>query len=58
MPRRVARGRCSVGTRRFYHVFAKGELEELLEQAGGLDLVRTGYDRDNWYAVGRKRPSR
>ena len=39
---------------RFYHVFAKGELEALLKRAGGLTIVQTGYDRDNWYAVGQK----
>lgn len=35
---------------RYYHLFKKGELEELVQAAGG-DIIRTGYDRDNWWAV-------
>lgn len=33
---------------RYYHLFKKGELDELVERAGGL-ILESGYDRDNWY---------
>ncbi|KAI8833548.1 hypothetical protein BC829DRAFT_377445 [Chytridium lagenaria] len=39
---------------RFYHVFKKGELEETALAAGGLDIVDSGYDRDNWYIIAQK----
>lgn len=35
---------------RYYHLFKQGELEELIREAGG-EIVRNGYDRDNWWAV-------
>lgn len=39
---------------RYYHLFKEGELEEL---AAGTDLeiVESGYDKDNWYTIFRKR---
>lgn len=39
---------------RYYHLFRKGELQELAEEAGGLSLIYSGYDKDNWYACFRK----
>ena len=33
---------------RYYHLFKKGELDELVIEAGGK-LIESGYDRDNWY---------
>lgn len=33
---------------RYYHLFKKGELDELVEQAGGV-IIESGFDRDNWY---------
>ena len=38
---------------RYYHLFKKGELEGLVEAAGGR-IVKSGYDRDNWFVVFRK----
>lgn len=35
---------------RFYHLYKKGDLESDVEAAGG-SVVRSGYDRDNWWAV-------
>ncbi|KAJ3209807.1 Alkylated DNA repair protein alkB 8 [Dinochytrium kinnereticum] len=39
---------------RFYHVFKKGELEETVMAAGGVEIVDAGYDRDNWYVIAKK----
>lgn len=33
---------------RYYHLFKKGELDELVEKAGGI-IIESGFDRDNWY---------
>ena len=35
---------------RYYHLYAKGELEDDLRVAGG-HLVTRGYDRDNWWVI-------
>ncbi len=40
---------------RYYHLFRKGELEELLDSVDGLEFVFNGYDRDKWYASYRKK---
>lgn len=40
--------------RRFYHVYANGELEQELDQVDGLSLIRTYYDHQNWCAVVEK----
>ena len=37
---------------RYYHLYRKGELEEDIVSAGGR-VVRSGYERDNWWAVAR-----
>ncbi|KAL7714239.1 Methyltransferase type 11 domain-containing protein [Entamoeba marina] len=36
---------------RYYHVFVKGELEDVVSQVKGCKLVYSGYERDNWYVV-------
>lgn len=38
---------------RFYHLFKEGELERLVNQAGAT-IVESGYDKDNWYVIGKK----
>ena len=38
---------------RYYHVFVKGELDELMEKAG-FQITNTGYDKGNWYVEGIK----
>lgn len=38
---------------RYYHLYRKGELESNVAQAG-FQVVRNGYERDNWYAVIQK----
>ncbi|BFZ56112.1 tRNA methyltransferase, has a role in tRNA modification [Savitreella phatthalungensis] len=35
---------------RYYHLYKSGDLERDVLQAGG-QIVRTGYDTDNWWAV-------
>ncbi|KAJ4362126.1 tRNA methyltransferase, has a role in tRNA modification [Ascochyta clinopodiicola] len=37
---------------RYYHLYRKGELEEDIEQAGGV-VVESGYEKDNWWAIAR-----
>ena len=36
---------------RYYHVFKKGELEELIEQIDGLEIERSFYDHANWCVI-------
>jgi hypothetical protein len=44
--------------KRFYHVFKRGELEMLIEEASknivGLKIIRSFYDHGNWCAVVQK----
>ncbi len=35
---------------RYYHMFRKGELEDLITKAGGK-IEESGYDRDNWWCI-------
>ena len=35
---------------RYYHLFQEGELESDIQMAGG-DVVRSGYEKDNWWAI-------
>ncbi|CCD23758.1 tRNA (carboxymethyluridine(34)-5-O)-methyltransferase NDAI_0C00970 [Naumovozyma dairenensis CBS 421] len=35
---------------RFYHLYREGELEEDCKSAGGI-IVKTGYEKDNWYVM-------
>jgi len=39
---------------RFYHVFRKGELEELLQESGMATIVDSGYDHENWFVVAQR----
>lgn len=40
---------------RYYHLYRRGELEHDITKAGG-DVVDSGYERDNWWAVARRAP--
>lgn len=40
--------------KRYYHLFVYKELEGLLEQIGGLRIVESFYDRDNWCCIFEK----
>jgi ubiquinone/menaquinone biosynthesis C-methylase UbiE len=44
----------SVVYKRYYHLFVFKELESLLEDIGGLEIVESFYDRDNWCVVFQK----
>lgn len=35
---------------RYYHLFAEGELEQNIEQAGG-HVLESGYEKDNWWVI-------
>lgn len=39
---------------RYYHLYRQGELEEDIVSAGG-EIVKSGYDRDNWWCVARRK---
>jgi tRNA (uracil-5-)-methyltransferase TRM9 len=39
---------------RYYHLYKKGELEEDVASAGGA-VVESGYEKDNWWAIARRR---
>ncbi|TVY51978.1 tRNA (carboxymethyluridine(34)-5-O)-methyltransferase [Lachnellula cervina] len=38
---------------RFYHLYRKGELEEDVVDVGG-EVVESGYEKDNWWAICRR----
>lgn len=40
--------------KRYYHLFVFKELEGLLEEIGGLKIVHSFYDRDNWCVIFEK----
>lgn len=35
---------------RYYHLYKKGELEHDVGEAGG-EVVESGYEKDNWWAI-------
>lgn len=41
---------------RYYHLYRKGELEEDIEAAGG-QVIESGYEKDNWWAIASRRKS-
>ncbi|KAL2314769.1 tRNA (carboxymethyluridine(34)-5-O)-methyltransferase [Schizosaccharomyces pombe] len=43
----------NIAYQRYYHLFRKGELNELVETAGG-SILEHGYDRDNWWVIAEK----
>ncbi|GAA5795878.1 S-adenosyl-L-methionine-dependent methyltransferase [Helicostylum pulchrum] len=40
---------------RYYHLFKKGELDDLFEQVEGVVIETSGYDRDNHYVIAQKK---
>ncbi|KAF9422754.1 tRNA methyltransferase, has a role in tRNA modification [Podila epigama] len=36
---------------RYYHLFQKGELEDLVLKTNKASIVQQGYDRDNWWCI-------
>ena len=40
---------------RYYHLYRQGELEGDIGQAGGI-VVESGYEKDNWWAIARRKP--
>lgn len=39
---------------RYYHLYRQGELEHDLEAAGGT-IVESGYEKDNWWAIAKRK---
>ena len=39
---------------RYYHLYRQGELEEDIRRAGGV-VEKSGYERDNWWAIASRR---
>ena len=35
---------------RYYHLYAEGELQEEVQEAGA-EVIEEGYDRDNWWVI-------
>ena len=40
---------------RYYHVFKKGELEELCMTLSDIDIIRSYYDKGNWCVILKKK---
>ncbi|CAG8443233.1 2890_t:CDS:2 [Ambispora leptoticha] len=40
---------------RYYHLFRKNELDDLIIGTGLADIVKSGYDKDNWYVIAKKK---
>ena len=40
---------------RYYHLYRKGELEHDIAAAGG-EVIEAGYEKDNWWAIARRKP--
>lgn len=40
---------------RYYHLFKKGEIDDLFEQIEGVVIETSGYDRDNHYVIAQKK---
>ena len=39
---------------RYYHLFIEGELEKLCTEIPACKIIRSGFDRDNWFVVLKK----
>lgn len=40
---------------RYYHLYKEGELEDNIIKTGLFDIVDSGYERDNWWCICRKK---
>jgi len=40
---------------RYYHLYKSGELEDNIRSAGG-EIIRSGYEKDNWWAIATRNP--
>ncbi|PVU85785.1 hypothetical protein BB560_006910 [Smittium megazygosporum] len=39
---------------RYYHLFKQGELVDLVQNIPSLEIIQSGYDKDNWFVVLKK----
>eukprot|EP00033_Pygsuia_biforma_P003343 GCRY01003663.1.p1 GENE.GCRY01003663.1~~GCRY01003663.1.p1 ORF type:complete len:261 (-),score=43.05 GCRY01003663.1:2-784(-) len=44
-----AKDKDAVMYKRYYHMFEKGELEDLASTVAGIEVIESGYDKENWY---------
>ena len=42
---------------RYYHLYRRGELEDDIQTAGG-EVIESGYEKDNWWAIAVRRPAK
>lgn len=40
---------------RYYHLYKEGELEDNILRTGLFEIVKSGYERDNWWCICRKK---
>jgi len=40
---------------RYYHLFKKGELDELVLNTGLAKIIKSDYNKDNWYVMATKK---
>ena len=43
--------RARLCSKRYYHLFEEGELEGLVQQVAGTELLQSFYDKGNWCVV-------
>lgn len=51
-------GKNTLVFQRYYHLFAPGELQGLVDKVPGVSVVDCFYDRDNWCVVFQKEKER
>jgi hypothetical protein len=51
----INEGKKTLVYKRYYHMFKKGELEELVQEAGGVEIRESFYDNDNWCVILKKK---
>ena len=57
MQNTAAKGASEKTFHRYYHLYRRGELEEDIQAAGG-EVIESGYEKDNWWAIAVRRPTK
>ncbi len=47
----INEGKKTLVYKRYYHMFKKGELEELVGEVEGVEIQESFYDNDNWCVI-------
>lgn len=50
-----AKGRQEKTFQRYYHLYKRGELEDDVQNAGGV-VLESGYEKDNWWCIAARKP--